>query len=780
MQGHLNKYILHFNTLLNKIFKYINKRGESVEYRSIFTGESAPMTPGDKKNNKENPPAPPDNKKEKLKLAVLILGASLLAGFAAGVFMAFTQDVPEVADLKSYKPSMTTAIYDNNGNLVTQLYSEQRTLVKIDQIPDTLKKAIIAKEDPRFYQHGGLDFRGIVRAAFNNLTHGKIVEGASTITMQLANNLFLTREKRFTRKIKQALLALQIEKYYTKDEILEMYFNQIYFGSGAHGVEAAARTYFGKHAEELTLPECAMLAALPQAPSGFSPYRNPALALEKRNIVLGIMADKGVITPAERDSAIASPLVLSKLEVRNAPYFAEYVRQQLAAKYGDQAIYKGGLKVTTTLDSNLQQICQDVLAAHIKQLENKISVVSGKTPDPEKPLQGALIAIEPSTGYIKAMIGGMDFSGSEFNRAVQSRRQTGSSFKPIVYTAAIDNGFRVSDIIMDSPIVYKNENGTDWRPENFNGKFGGPSTILDGLTFSTNVVTIKLLSSVGTSTVAKYARKMGITSPLTKDLTMGLGSSSISLLEMVTAFSVLASGGMKPEPLSILSVKDSEGKEILHNEPKISEALNETTAYIVTYMLQNAIDRGTGKTIRNLGFTAPFAGKTGTTNEFTDVWFIGFTPNIVIGVWIGYDEKESMGSFMTGGFAAAPVVGEIMLKAFGNKTDDFPVPEKIVFKKICRKTGFLADVNCPKTLDMPFVTGSEPTKTCTLHSGSGSFIDTEFDEEGDTESHSETSKPSSNKKQKDITAAPVKKDTEEDVNEESKDKTSGIDAFGGF
>jgi len=749
-----------------------------VEYRSIFTGEKAPMTPGDR-NTKPSAPEPKDDKKSRIKLAVIILGISLFAGLSAGLFMALNNDVPEVTDLKGYKPSMTTAIYDNAGNLVTQLYSEQRTLVKIDQIPDYLKRAIISKEDPRFYQHGGLDFRGIVRAAFTNLTHGKIVEGASTITMQLANNLFLTREKRFTRKIKQALLALQIEKYYTKDEILEMYFNQIYFGSGAHGVEAAARTYFGKHSEELTLPECAMLAALPQAPSGFSPYRNPALALEKRNIVLGIMADKGVITTAERDAAIAAPLVLSKLEVRNAPYFAEYVRQQLAAKFGDQAIYKGGLKVTTTLDSGLQQICQDVLAAHIKQLENRISVVTGKVPDPEKPLQGALLAIEPATGQIKALIGGMDFSGSEFNRAVQSKRQTGSSFKPIVYTAAIDNGFRVSDIIMDSPIVYKNDNGSDWRPENFNGKFGGPSTILDGLTFSTNVVTIKLLNSVGTGTAAKYARKMGITSPLAKDLTLGLGSSSISLLEMVDAFSVLAAGGMRAEPLSVLSVKDSEGKEIMRNEPKISEALSETTAYIVTYMLQNAIDRGTGKSIRDLGFTGPFAGKTGTTNEFTDVWFIGFTPRLAIGVWIGYDEKESMGSFMTGGYAAAPIVGEIMLKAYGRSSDDFPVPEKIVFKKICRKSGYLADVNCPKTLDMPFVTGSEPTKLCTLHSGTGSFIDAEFDEEGDTESMSPSSGKKA-KKQTDITAAPVKNDSEEDVNDEKKTEDSDTGSFGGF
>jgi penicillin-binding protein 1A len=558
-----------------------------------------------------------------------------------------------------------------------------------------------------------------------NIIHHKIIEGASTITQQLARNLFLTREKTFTRKIKEALLSIQIEKYYTKAEILELYCNQIFLGSGAYGVEAASRTYFGKHVEELTLPECAMLAALPQAPSQSNPYKNPELAKEKRDIVLRVMAERGVISNQDRDAAIASPIQLGKLEVKNAPYFVEYVRQQMEAAYGN-TIYKSGLKVYTSLDTKLQDAAQDILTRHVKKLQRQIEAAKGKPM--ESPLQGALIAMEPSTGNIKAMIGGMDFSASEFNRAVQSKRQTGSAFKPIVYTTAIDNGFRVSDTIMDSPIVYKNADGTDWRPENFDNKFAGPMILLNALTFSKNVVTIKLLNQVGTRTVHKYAAKMGITSPLANDLTLGLGSSSVSLLEMVEAFSTIANGGMKPEPMAILSVKDSSSKELESHSPKLTEAIPETTAYIVTYMMENVINRGTGKTIRDMGFVGPAAGKTGTTNDFTDVWFIGFTPKIVLGIWIGCDTKETLGKNMTGGYAAAPVWADIMMKVYGNSDTEFAVPSNITFKKICTKSGLLANKNCPKTVDAPFVEGTEPSKNCNIHtdSATGSFMSNDY------------------------------------------------------
>jgi penicillin-binding protein 1A len=657
-----------------------------------------------------NPPA-----KGKIALSIAILSFFILMGAAAGAFLAFTQEIPELADLKNYKPNLSTAVYDKTGNLVSQLYAEQRTMVKLAEVPVNLQNAVIAKEDPRFYQHGGIDVKGIIRALFNNMLHGKVVEGGSTITQQLAKNLFLTRERTITRKIKETLLALQIEKYYTKQEIIELYCNQVYFGNGAYGVEAAARTYFGKHVNELTLPECAMLAALPQAPSQFNPYNNPEIAKEKRDVVIEKMAERSFITEEEKQLAIATPIVLSKLEVKNAPYFVEYVRQQLEGTYGNTVIYKGGLKVYTSLDSSLQDRAQVLFNKHIKSVQDKIEAMTGKKSD--EPLQGSMIAMDPHTGEIKLMIGGIDYTASEYNRAVQAKRQTGSAFKPIIYTTAIENGFRVSDVIIDSPVVFQNENGTTWKPENFSGKFTGPMILLSALTHSVNVVTVKLLSQLGVMTAKKYARKLGITSPLAGDLTLGLGSSSVSLIELVTAFSAFANGGMQVQPLSILNVKDPSGKTLEQHSPQITEAIAPSTAYIMTYMMENVINNGTATIIRQMGLTGPCAGKTGTTNESTDAWFIGFTPDIVVGIWIGYDDKTPMGKNMTGGVAAAPLWAEFMMNTYGTLQHEFQVPDNIVFKKICTKSGKLATQHCPTVIDAPFIEGSEPTQQCAIHSG---------------------------------------------------------------
>ncbi len=692
-----------------------------VEYRSIYSGRasgdsgSGNITPPNKPKAPSPSRKPGMDKSVKVIIVGIILTIFIILGTVAGIFFAYMQEVPEIADLRNYKPNLTTAVYDINGNLVSQLYTEQRTIVKLNQIPLYLQNAIIAKEDPRFYQHSGIDVKGIMRASINNLVHGKIVEGGSTITQQLARNLFLTKERTFTRKIKEALLSLQVEKYYTKKEILELYCNQVYFGNGAYGVEAAARTFFGKHVDELTLPESATLAALPQAPSQFNPYEHPEVATEKRNLVLEKMAELGYITPEEKEAAEKAPIELHKLEVKNAPYFVEYVRQQLETTYGNSEIYKGGLKVYTTIDSVLQDTAQEVFNARINELQKQFE--KNRNKKLEYPLQGALIAIDPHTGYIKAMIGGIDYSKSEFNRAVQSKRQPGSAFKPIVYTSAIDNGFRVSDVILDSPIVFKNDDGSEWKPENVNGKFSGPTILLNGLTHSKNVVTVKLENKIGIDTVAKYARRLGIKSPLIADLTMGLGTSSLSLLELTNSFCTFANGGMYVEPLSILSVNDSGGKVLEQHSPKLSEAIPETTAYIITFMLENVINRGTAQTIRNMGYNGICAGKTGTTNDFTDAWFIGFTPDIVVGVWIGFDTKEPLGKNMTGGVIAAPLWAEFMMNAFPNQNQEFPVPDNIIFKKICSKTGMLATKYCPNPIDAPFVEGTEPHENCNLHSG---------------------------------------------------------------
>lgn len=683
-----------------------------MEYKSIYNKQ---QTPSEKQTNIKNiKNLTPTGGKAKILLALIILTLSVLIGSIAGIYLAFTQEIPEIADLKNYKPNLSTSIYDSNSNLVTQLYTEQRTLVRLSDTPLNLQNAIIAKEDPRFYQHGGFDLKGIVRATINNIMHGKVVEGGSTITQQLARNLFLSGERTFARKIKEALLSLQIEKYYTKKEILELYCNQVYFGNGAYGVEAAARTYFGKHVNDLTLEECATLAALPQAPSQFNPYKYPDIAKEKRDIVLEKMASQGFITEEEKEEAQNKPIILNKLEVKNAPYFMEYVRQKLETTYGSNILYSGGLRVYTSIDTVLQNTAQEVFNYHISRLTQRIEKLKGKKLD--KPLQGAMIGMNPQTGHIKLMIGGIDFSLNEFNRAVQAKRQTGSAFKPIIYSCAIENGFRLSDIIMDSPILFKNEDGTEWKPENFSGKFLGPTTLLNGLTHSINIVTVKLLNKLGTKTVANYAKKLGITSDLVNDLTMALGSSSLSLLEMTTAFCAFANGGMKVEPIAILEVKDSNGKTLEQNIPRLTDAISETTAYLITFALENVVNKGTGREIRNMGFKAACAGKTGSTNDYTDAWFIGYTPEFVLGIWIGFDDKETMGKNMVGGSVAVPLWADFMLNAFHDSNIDFPVPDKIIFKKICSKSGLLATQYCPSATDIPFIEGTEPNQFCNLHS----------------------------------------------------------------
>lgn len=692
------------------------------EYKSAYKKEN--LQP-----KQEAPKKQPKKSGGKLILTLSILSVFVLAGAGAGIFFAYMQEVPEVADLKNYRPSLSTAVYDINNTQISQFYSEKRTIVRLSDIPIHLQNAVMAKEDPRFYQHNGFDVKGILRAAVNNTLHGKVVEGGSTITQQLATSIFLTRERRFTRKIKELILSLQIEKYYTKQEILELYFNQIYLGNGAYGVEAAARSYFGKHSNELNLEECAMIAALPQAPSRYDPYKNYDLAKEKRDIVIQKMAQHGYISDQEKEIAIASPIALSRVEVQNAPYFVEYIRQQLEAKYGSSVIYKSGLRVYTTLDMEMQASAQLVFNEHMKRMQDRVERLKGMPIDADSPLQGALIAMDPRNGHIKALIGGVDFGSSEFNRAVQAKRQTGSAFKPIVYASAIDSGYRVSDIIMDSPIVYKNDDGTDWKPENFSGKFTGPMIILNGLTFSKNVVTVRLLEKIGTATAARYARKLGITSPLSKDLTLGLGSSSLSLLEMVNAFTPFANSGIRPDPISILSVKDSNAKTLEQNNPALTQSLSPTTAYIVTFMLENVINKGTAKTVRNRGFQGACAGKTGTTNDFTDAWFIGYTPDLVVGIWVGFDAKNSMGRNMTGGSVCAPMWTDFMLKTFVSSRNEFPVPDNIAFKNICTRSGKLAAAKCPETLDAPFVDGTEPAQECQIHSGinMNDFINEDFD-----------------------------------------------------
>ena len=607
--------------------------------------------------------------------------------------------------------SQATRLYDVNGALITQLAVENRTLVDLSHIPENLKKAMIALEDQNFYSHWGIDVKGVIRATFVNLRTGKVIQGGSTITQQLAKNVFLTSERTMSRKVKEAMLAVQIERRYTKDEILGMYFNQIYFGNGAYGAEAAARTYFGKHVEELSLSECAVLAGIPRSPNLNNPINNPARAKLRRDTALQSMLELGYISKDQYDDTLKQPITVFEADPVVAAYFVEEVRQQLEKTYGSNAVYKGGLSVYTTLDLHLQDLAQRAAENGARIAEAKaLPYLEHEFALKEKPaLQVAFIAMDPRTGAVRAMVGGRDFKKYQFNRATQAMRQPGSAFKPFIYTAAIDNGFTAADTILDAPIVYKTENGEAWKPENFDKDFKGPTTLRNGLSYSRNVVTVKLLEKIGTYNAINYAHKMGIQAHLTRDLTLALGTSEVTLMELVNGFSTLANKGVKTDPWLITSVRDADGKLLEENSPHATDAVNATTAYIVTNILRGVLDYGTASNVRSLGFTRNAAGKTGTTSDFSDAWFVGYTPDLVAGVWFGYDQRRRIGKLLTGGAIAAPVWTDFMMRATAGQPDkDFPVPPGIEFAKICQDTGKLYDGRCSRSIDEAFVEGTKP------------------------------------------------------------------------
>ncbi len=664
----------------------------------------------------KSPIAPP--KKGVSWLKIVFLSSFILCGLGLGVLYAYLRELPDLSLLQN-EPSQSTRIYDVNGQLVSQLCLEQRTLIPLSRVPQALQEAVLATEDVRFYKHWGIDFLGIFRAFLMNIRAGRVVEGGSTITQQLARNLFLTREQTIARKAREALLSLQIERNFTKKQILEMYLNQIYFGQGAYGVESAARTYFGKPAEELSLAECAMLAGMPKAPSNYDPYKNPLGALQRRNKVLNNLAEEGFISLQEATEAKNQPLELHKIEVQTAPYFVEFVRQQLEAKYGTHAVYKGGLAVYTTLDSKMQREAQQALTRGLQDAENVARRSRAGGIPVTQPIQGALMAIDPKTGAIRAMIGGRDYRESVFNRAVQAQRQPGSSFKPIIYAAAIENGYTFADVFLDSPSVYLDPStNKEWRPANFSGKFRGPTTLHTALMHSINMVTIKLLEKLGIQPVVNLARRMGISTPIKPNLSLGLGTSEATLSEMCAAFNVFVNQGIRVEPFGVLSVKDASGRVLESNAPVAQEVLDPQTAYLVTHTLKDVIDQGTARIIRRMGFNRPAAGKTGTSNNNIDAWFIGYTPDLLCGVWVGYDARQSLGKSQTGGTTAAPIWANFMKAATaGMPSRDFPEPDGLESKRVCMDSGLIATARCPRVRAELFKKDSVPIKSCNVHTG---------------------------------------------------------------
>jgi penicillin-binding protein 1A len=640
-------------------------------------------------------------------------------------------DLPQIQTLETFKPAAVTRIYSADKELLAELFTQKRVPVPLHLIPHHLKQAVIATEDRQFYEHTGVDLRGIFRAILRDIRAGEFVEGASTITQQLAKTLFLTPRKSIMRKIKEAFLAFQIERRYTKDEILELYLNQVYLGSGAYGVQAAAQTFFGKPANELTLAECALIAGMPKSPSRYSPLVDKSLALKRRAVVLKQMARNGMITREQLIVAESSPLNLAKgrdMSVK-APYFVAYVQNLLEQEFGGASLYRTGLTVYTTLNYKMQQAAERAVAKGLEQLSTRMQK-HGLLALDRLPLQGtsgqegpeaALVSLDARQGAILAMVGGANFQESPFNRATMARRQPGSAFKPLVYTCAIENGFAQNYVIWDAPVVFKgSKEGSEWSPENFSGKFRGEMTLRQALAVSQNIPAVRLLNKLGPSTAVQWAYRMGIKSPLQPDLSLVLGTSEVTLLELTAAYAVLPNGGVGTRPFSILEVLDREGRSIWRARPQMRTVVSPETAAIMTDMLQAVVQTGTGKAARRIG--RPLAGKTGTTDSYKDALFVGFSPTIVAGVWVGLDHHGTLGNKETGARAALPIWIDFMEQVLaGRPYRDFPLPEGVVKARIDVESGLLASENCPNAATAVFKKGTEPKQYC-KHASKAGFV----------------------------------------------------------
>ena len=800
-------------------------------------------------------------------LAYLALGLVAVGVFtAAGVYMYFTHGLPRIETLRNYRPNIISTVYALNGEVIGEFFDERRIVVPIDEIPRFLIDAFLAAEDSRFFEHKGLDYQAIARAFLKNIEAGEIVQGGSTITQQVARSLLLTRERSWSRKIREAILAARIERYLSKREILHLYLNQMYLGHGAYGVEAAAENYFGKRVIDLNLAEAAVLAGLPRAPSKNSPYNYPENARKRQVYVLERMVDEGYVLPEESEKALETPLEIKARQNRFlevAPYFTEQIRQTVEKKYGRETLYQEGLKIYTTLNVDMQKVAETAVSEGLRALdkrqgyrgpeksltedeisqfldgveqrlrnapivegeeylgvvtelsgesvtvmvgrhkghlslkdmawarepnpevayntvrvENPADVLKGgdvirvrvKAIDPEGVLnlaleqipkvQGALISLDLKTGYVVALIGGRDFRDSQFNRAIQARRQPGSAFKPIVYAAAIDRDYTPASIIVDSPIIYDATQDYDvWKPKNYEERFYGPTTLRTALVKSRNVITVKIAQDLGVDYLIDYARGLNLNGPFNRDLSMALGTSGISLIELTKTYAIFANHGREVRPIFVRKIVDRDGNILEENLPPIlpeggngpkstleslgagiegegqtrlsasrsdiataldkdfadtSEArisrqlIGPETAYIITNLLKGVVQNGTGWRAKALG--RPCAGKTGTTDSLYDAWFIGYTPNLIAGVWVGFDEEASMGKFETGSRAASPIWLAYMREVLKDKPiTDFTVPQGIVFKKIDAKTGLLASSNDDGAIFECFKEGTAPT-----------------------------------------------------------------------
>ena len=635
-------------------------------------------------------------------IVVFLLLLVTVGGTVAYYMM--TMDLPGIDALKDYRPSIASRVLDENDELVDEFFLEDRKMVKIADVPKIVQHAFVAAEDSRFYKHQGVDLQSIFRAMFKNVEAGRIVQGGSTITQQVAKLMYLTPERKYIRKFKEAILSYRIDKYLNKDEILNLYLNQIYLGHGTYGIESASIGYFGKSAKDLTLPEAALLAGLPKAPTTYSPFLYFDRAKQRQVYVLTRMMEEGFITREQMDKAAAEPLKLRPMKPKDkvAAYFVENVRRYVQEKYGADVLYKEGLTIYTTLNLSAQKAARDALLKGLTEMEERGKYAKDL-------VQGALYCMEVKTGAIRAMVGGRDFNKSEFNRATQSRRQPGSAFKPLIYTAAFDKGMNPSTRFIDSPVVFADPSQEDglWKPKNFDEKFLGPITMRTALVQSRNVVTVKILQDIGIDYATSYAANMGIESPLSRNLSLALGSSGVTLQELVRAYDVLANQGKKVTPFFIRKIVDRTGNVFEETKVQTEQVIDPRIAFMTSYVMQDVVESGTGRRVKSIG--RPVAGKTGTTNDIRDAWFVGFTPSLITGVWVGFDQEKSLGKQEVGGRAAAPIWLYFMEKVLQNKpVEAFPVPEGIVFVKVDHKTGRPAQGGGPGTIYECFLDNALP------------------------------------------------------------------------
>ena len=688
-------------------------------------------------------------------IALLSLIAILFVVLTYRLVHIYQSELPSFEQLHNIEPSLKTKIYDRNGILLQEYFNENRVLTPFKDIPPQLVDMLVASEDREFFDHWGINVRRIFVVATKNIIHWRITAGASTITQQLSRMLFLTRKKTFDRKIKEALTSIKLERTYSKEEIIEMYFNQYYFSRGAYGLVAASQLFFTKPVSDLNLNDCAILIGVLKGPNINSPLNNPDKSLQARDRVLHSYYQWGGLTRQQYDSLKNEPLVINPPEekIGVAPYFTETVRRYILHKYGEDVLYSGGLKVYTSLEYGLQRVAEEAVAAKIDSLRRRIEsrydindrnytrVMVDTVDDLGKPIreykkvQGALVAIDNANGDVIAMVGGRSFEENKWNCAVQATLQPGSAFKPFVYTACIDNGFHTTDIIDDNPIVLDIPGTKQWRPHNFDNKFKGPITLRDGIRMSRNLIAIRLILKIHPEQVIFYAKRMGITTPLQPVASLALGTSGVKLIEIVSAFSTFPNKGIHIPYRYIHKIIDRYGRVLEDNSAVVKEeVLSAQTAYIMVDLMRSVVMNGTGVRSRWMGFTRPAGGKTGTSDNFCDNWFMGYTPQITAGVWLGFSEgKTSLGRGQDGARNGVPLWTRFMIAAHDSlPTLDFEEPDGIVHADVCLESGQLATDRCVDVRNEIFIEGTEPTSTCSIHPSTGLYIPRDRDDVSDT------------------------------------------------